>query len=55
MPSRPDRTRIIQAHEVRYTFGTFAEEKRSLLAGLPQVSIPAGTVSGCPAGLSFIG
>jgi amidase len=25
------------------------------LAGLPQVSIPAGTVSGCPVGLSFIG
>jgi amidase len=25
------------------------------LAGLPQISIPAGTVAGCPAGLSFIG
>lgn len=25
------------------------------LSGLPQVSIPAGTVSGCPVGLSFIG
>jgi amidase len=25
------------------------------LAGLPQVVIPAGTVEGCPAGLSFIG
>jgi amidase len=25
------------------------------LAGLPQVTIPAGTASGCPAGLSFIG
>jgi amidase len=25
------------------------------VAGLPQVSIPAGTVGGCPAGLSFIG
>jgi amidase len=25
------------------------------LAGLPQVSIPAGTVAGCPAGLSLIG
>ncbi len=25
------------------------------LAGLPQISIPAGTVSGCPAGLSFVG
>ena len=25
------------------------------LGGLPQVSIPAGTVSGCPAGLSLIG
>ena len=24
-------------------------------AGLPQISIPIGTVSGCPAGLSFIG
>jgi amidase len=27
----------------------------SVLAGLPQISIPAGTVAGCPAGLSFIG
>jgi len=26
----------------------------SVLAGLPQISIPAGTVAGCPAGLSFI-
>jgi len=25
------------------------------LGGLPQVSIPVGTVAGCPAGLSFIG
>jgi amidase len=25
------------------------------LAGLPQVSIPAGTIAGCPVGLSFIG
>jgi amidase len=25
------------------------------LSGLPQVAIPAGTVSGCPVGLSFIG
>jgi amidase len=25
------------------------------LAGLPQVVIPAGTISGCPVGLSFIG
>jgi len=25
------------------------------LAGLPQVNLPAGSVSGCPAGLSFIG
>ena len=25
------------------------------LAGLPQVTIPAGTVSGCPVGLSFVG
>ncbi len=25
------------------------------LSGLPQVSIPAGTVSGCPIGLSFVG
>ncbi|MGN6747494.1 MAG: amidase [Xanthobacteraceae bacterium] len=25
------------------------------LAGLPQISIPVGTVSGCPVGLSFIG
>jgi amidase len=26
----------------------------SVLAGLPQISIPVGTVAGCPAGLSFI-
>jgi amidase len=25
------------------------------MAGLPQISIPAGTISGCPIGLSFIG
>ena len=25
------------------------------LAGLPQINIPVGTVSGCPAGLSLIG
>jgi amidase len=25
------------------------------LAGLPQINIPVGTVSGCPAGLSFVG
>jgi amidase len=25
------------------------------LSGLPQVSIPVGTVSGCPIGLSFVG
>jgi amidase len=25
------------------------------LAGLPQISVPVGTVSGCPVGLSFIG
>ncbi len=25
------------------------------LSGLPQITLPAGTVSGCPAGLSFIG
>ncbi|MBX9843535.1 MAG: amidase [Xanthobacteraceae bacterium] len=25
------------------------------LGGLPQISVPVGTVSGCPAGLSFIG
>jgi len=25
------------------------------LSGLPQVTIPAGIVDGCPAGLSFIG
>ncbi len=25
------------------------------LAGLPQISIPAGTLNGCPIGLSFIG
>ena len=27
----------------------------AVLAGLPQVTIPVGTVAGCPAGLSFIG
>jgi amidase len=25
------------------------------LAGLPQISVPVGTVAGCPAGLSFVG
>jgi amidase len=27
----------------------------AVLAGLPQITIPVGTVAGCPAGLSFIG
>jgi amidase len=27
----------------------------AVLAGLPQITIPVGTVTGCPAGLSFIG
>jgi amidase len=27
----------------------------AVLGGLPQVSLPAGTASGCPVGLSFIG
>jgi amidase len=27
----------------------------AVLGGLPQVSLPAGTVSGCPVGLSFMG
>ncbi len=27
----------------------------AVLAGLPQITIPVGTVEGCPAGLSFIG
>src|SRR5262249_34441380 len=27
----------------------------SVLTGLPPISIPVGTVAGCPAGLSFIG
>ena len=26
----------------------------AVLAGLPQITIPIGTVAGCPAGLSFI-
>jgi amidase len=26
----------------------------SVLSGLPQISIPVGTVAGCPAGLSFL-
>jgi amidase len=25
------------------------------MAGLPQVTLPVGTVSGCPVGLSFVG
>ncbi|HEY9713408.1 MAG TPA: hypothetical protein V6C72_08050, partial [Chroococcales cyanobacterium] len=25
------------------------------VSGLPQISIPAGTVNGCPAGISLIG
>jgi amidase len=25
------------------------------LSGLPQVSLPVGSISGCPVGLSFIG
>ena len=25
------------------------------LPGLPQINIPAGTIAGCPAGMSFIG
>lgn len=39
----------------RFRQRTFRLTSIAGLSGLPQVTIPAGTVSGCPVGLSFIG
>jgi amidase len=54
-----DAIRIIQASEVWDNSGAFVEAHKPAfgpgISGLPQVSIPVGTVSGCPVGLSFIG
>jgi amidase len=41
--------------QVAFRRRTFRLTSITGLAGLPQVVIPAGTVSGCPIGLSFIG
>ena len=45
----------ISADDQAFRRRTFRLTSIAGLAGLPQVVIPAGTVSGCPVGLSFIG
>jgi amidase len=46
--STPEELDVFRARALRMT-------STAGLSGLPQVTIPIGTVSGCPAGLSFIG
>lgn len=46
--STPEELDMFRARALRMT-------STAGLSGLPQVTIPIGTVSGCPAGLSFIG
>jgi amidase len=46
---------ISAEEQVAFRQRTFRLTSIAGLAGLPQVVIPAGTVSGCPVGLSFIG
>jgi amidase len=46
--STPEELDVFRARALRMT-------SSAGLSGLPQVTIPIGTVSGCPAGLSFIG
>jgi amidase len=54
-PSIAPRTDISAAEMERFRARTFRLTCVAGLAGLPQLVIPAGTVDGCPAGLSFIG
>ena len=46
--STPEQLEMFRVRALRMTC-------TSSMSGLPQVTIPIGTVSGCPAGLSFIG
>lgn len=46
--STPEQLEMFRVRALRMTC-------TSSMSGLPQVTIPVGTVSGCPAGLSFIG
>jgi amidase len=46
---------ISAEEQVAFRQRTFRLTSIAGLAGLPQVVIPVGTVSGCPVGLSFIG
>ena len=58
LPSAPDiAPRIDTPADALETFRVRVMRLTCLagIGGLPQVTIPAGTVSGCPVGLSFIG
>jgi amidase len=54
-PSIAPRTDISAAEMERFRARTFRLTCVAGLAGLPQLVMPAGTVDGCPVGLSFIG
>jgi amidase len=54
-PSIAPRTDISEVEMERFRARTFRLTCVAGLAGLPQLVIPAGTVDGCPVGLSFIG
>jgi amidase len=58
LPAAPSIAPLIDmpAEEMeRFRRRTFRLTSVAGLSGLPQVTVPAGTVSGCPVGLSFIG
>lgn len=58
LPTSPSIAPLIEAPlEVHESFRLRAMRMTCIsgLSGLPQVSIPIGTIGGCPAGLSFIG
>ena len=58
LPTSPSIAPLVEApHEVHESFRLRVMRMTCIsgLSGLPQVSIPIGTIGGCPAGLSFIG